>query len=193
MAQDWDSSHPSGGEGRPWRRLSSAVVHRNRWFEVRRDSVVRPDGYSDIYSHVITSGSVTVIAVDEWDRMMVTRQWIYTHGGVQWRLPGGGIESFDIDPLRAAHRELVEETGLRAARWERLGRVHGADSFTNHVDHAFLATELSQHERHLEPSEADLTLYWVPFDKALEMVASGELVHAGSVYAVLSMAVRRTS
>lgn len=193
MGPRWSlSSLEEAGEV-PWRRLDSAVVHRNQWFKVHRDLVVRPDGCEDVYSHVATHGSVTVMAVDEWDRLIFTRQWIYTHGCTQWRLPGGGIEDSDVDPLTAARRELAEETGLRAKCWEPLGKIHGADSLTNHVDNVFLATELTADQQHLDPAEADLTLWWLPFDKALELVTAGQLPHAGSAYAVLSMAVRRAS
>lgn len=175
----------------PWRRLDSVVVHRNPWFEVRQDSVLRPDGRWGTYSHVVTAGSVTVLAIDEQDRLAVTRQWIYTHAGTQWRLPGGGIEPSDAGPLAAARRELAEETGLHATKWDRLGRVNGADSLTNHVDNVFLATGLTMRERCPEPTEADLVVSWLPFPAAFELVTTGELAHAGSAYAVLSMAVRR--
>lgn len=175
----------------PWRRLDSVVVHRNPWFEVRRDSVMRPDGCQGSYSHVVTAGSVTVLAMDDRDQLAVTRQWIYTHADTQWRLPGGGIEPFDAGPLIAARRELAEETGLHATRWEPLGRINGADSLTNHVDNVFLATGLTMRERHLDPAEADLELCWLPFSRALELVTSGELAHASSAYAVLSIALRR--
>ncbi len=167
------------------------MVHRNPWFEVRRDSVVRPDGCRGSYSHVVTAGSVTVLAMDDQDQLAMTRQWIYTHAGTQWRLPGGGIEPSDTGPLAAARRELAEETGLRAARWEPLGRINGADSLTNHADNVFLATGLTMREQHLDPAEADLVLRWLPFSRALQLVTGGELTHASSAYAVLLVALRR--
>lgn len=167
------------------------MVHTNQWFEVREDSVVRPDGGHGVYSHVATRGSVTVLAVDNRDRLILTRQWIYTHGGTQWRLPGGGIDPADVGPIGAARRELAEETGLHARKWEPLGQVHGADSLTNHVDHVFLARDLTAHQQHLDPGEADLTLRWLRFAEALDLVTAGELPHAGSAYAVLTLAVRR--
>ncbi len=168
------------------------VLHTTPWFEVRRDSVIRPDGSGGTYLHVVAPGSVTVLAMDRQDRIMLTRQWIYTHESTQWRLPGGGVDPNDSDPLATARRELAEETGLNAARWERLGQVHGADSLSNHVDRIFLATELTTGEQRLEPGEADLKTRWMPFEETLDLVLSGELPHAGSAYAVLLMAVRRS-
>jgi 8-oxo-dGTP pyrophosphatase MutT (NUDIX family) len=175
----------------PWRRVDSSVVHTTPWFVVRSDAVVRPDGAADVYQHVIVPGGVTVLALGADDRVAMTRQWIYTHGGTQWRLPGGGIDAHDTNPLCAARRELAEETGLRAAEWTNLGRIHGADSLSNHVDHAFLATGLTQGVADPGGGEADLALCWLPFDEALSLVTSGHVPHAGSAYALLLLAVRR--
>jgi len=176
----------------PWRRLDSTTVHTTSWFEVRRDSVIRPDGCCDTYVHVVAPGSVTVLAMDCHGKILLTRQWVYTHESTQWRLPGGGVEQSDRDALSAARRELVEETGLNAARWDFLGQIHGADSLSNHVDRIFLATDLTSGEQRLNPGEADLQIQWMSFDSALDLVLSGELPHAGSAYAILLMAVSRS-
>jgi 8-oxo-dGTP pyrophosphatase MutT (NUDIX family) len=176
-----------------WQRLATNVVHRSPWFEVRADSVVRPDGGHGTYTHVVAPGSVTVLAIQDDDEVVLTRQWIYTHGGTEWRLPGGAVDETDSDPLAAARRELAEETGLRAAKWERLGQIHGADSLSNHVDHIFLATDLTQGEPSLEPGEADLRVRTMPFCHALDLVRQGMLPHAGSSHALLVMALRRTN
>ncbi|WP_246290640.1 NUDIX domain-containing protein [Lentzea indica] len=176
-----------------WQRLATNVVHRSQWFEVRSDDVVRPDGGHDTYTHVVAPGSVTVLAIQDDDHVVLTRQWIYTHGGTEWRLPGGAVDDADADPLAAARRELAEETGLRAEKWEPLGQIHGADSLSNHVDHIFLATGLTQGEAALEPGEADLRVRTMPFCHALDLVRQGMLPHAGSSHALLVMALRRTA
>jgi len=190
MGADPSGSRPAGTR-LPWQRLASRVVHATPWFEVRRDRVVRPDGGHDTYQHVVAPGSVTVLALDDDDRVVLTRQWVYTHGGTQWRLPGGGIDPGDPDPAAAARRELAEETGLAAARWEATGRIHGADSLSNHVDHVFLATGLTAGASTPEPGEADLEVCWMPFDQAVGLVTAGQVPHAGSAYALLLLAVRR--
>lgn len=186
-------SDESAGLVMVWQRLATSVVHRSPWFEVRSDDVVRPDGGHGTYTHVVAPGSVTVLALRDDDHVVLTRQWIYTHGGTEWRLPGGAVDDADTDPLTAARRELAEETGLRAEKWERLGQIHGADSLSNHVDHIFLATGLSEGEPTLGPGEADLRVRTLPFRHALDLVQQGMLPHAGSSHALLVMALRRTN
>jgi 8-oxo-dGDP phosphatase len=173
-----------------WRRLTSSVVHSTPWFEVRHDAVLRPDGQPDVYQHVVAPGAVTVLALDN-DQVLLTRQWVYTHGGTQWRLPGGSIDASDVDPMTAARRELIEETGLRAEKWTRIGRIQGADSLSNHVDHVFVATGLTHGRSDPGPGETDLQVCWLAFDRAVELVLNEEVPHAGSAYALLFLAVGR--
>jgi 8-oxo-dGTP pyrophosphatase MutT (NUDIX family) len=179
------------GESAPWRRLSSSLVHANPWFEVRTDQVVRPDGTRGEYARVDTRGSVSVVALDADDTVVLTRQWIYLHGGTQWRLPGGGIDADDPDPATAARRELAEETGLRAGTWQRLGGINCADSITNHVAHLFLATALTWGEPALQSGEDDLRVVRLPFDRAVGLVLRHEVPDAASAHALLLCAARR--
>lgn len=175
----------------PWRRISSSLVHDTPWFVVRQDDVVRPDGSPGTYQRVDSRGSVTVLAIDEDDRLTITRQWIYLHEGSQWRLPGGGIDITDIDPLAAAKRELAEETGLRAKNWTSMGKINCADSLTNHIDHLFLATGLTQGDASLDACEADLEVIRLPFMEAVEMAMNGQVPDAGSAHALVLLAAQR--
>jgi len=175
----------------PWRRISSSLVHVTPWFVVRQDDVVRPDGLTGTYQRVDSRGSVTVLAIDDDDCLAITQQWIYLHGGSQWRLPGGGIDVSDPDPLSAAKRELAEETGLRAENWYAMGRINCADSLTNHVDYLFLATGLTQGDSSLDPCEADLKVVLLPFLDAVQMAMNGQVPDAGSAHALVLLAARR--
>lgn len=170
---------------RPWVLKDREKVYDTRWLSVWRDEVVGPDGAGHVYDHVMLPASATVLAINAIGRVAVTRQWVYTHEQSHWRLPSGGVEQGDADPAAAARRELREETGLTARKWESLGTVNGADSTTNHRDHVFLATGLTRGHAHLDGGESDLEVHWVPFAKVLDLVMSGKMMHAGSAFAVL--------
>jgi 8-oxo-dGDP phosphatase len=176
----------------PWQQISSRLVHSCPWFIVRKDDVVRPDGSTGSYDRVETRGAVTVLAVDGEDEVVFTRQWIYLHGGIQWRLPGGGIDTDDDnDPLVAAKRELAEETGLRAQKWQPLGKINCADSMTNHVVHLFLATELTEGAKDLGAGEQDLKVVRLPFAEAVELAMRNDVPDAGSAHALVKYAAKR--
>ncbi|GAA4433148.1 NUDIX domain-containing protein [Actinokineospora soli] len=186
------STRENAAHSRPWRLLGTREVARTPYFAVHRDDVIRPDGTRSTYDHVVAPGAATVLAIDDDDRVVLTRQYIYTWGTRQWRLPGGGVEARDPDPLATAQRELAEETGLSASTWETLGRVHGADSLSNHVDHVFLATGLTSGTPSLDPGEADLDVVLLPFHEAVALVEKDQVPHAASAYALLRAALRRT-
>lgn len=175
----------------PWLTLSTVQVHATPWFTVHRDQVVRPNGTHGLYQHVISPGAVTVLAIDDTDHVVITQQWIYIHRTRQWRLPGGGVDSVDTDPLAAAQRELCEETGLTATMWEPMGRIHCADSFTNHVVHLYLATGLTQGPSRLGSGESDLVVTRLPFTTAVELAMDNKVPDAGSAHALLMLAARR--
>lgn len=182
---------PENGAACPWPLRHSHKVFSTRWLEVRHDAVIRPDGAEYYYDHVVLPESVTVLALTDQGTVPVTRQWIYTHGERQWRLPAGGVDRSDDSAAAAARRELMEETGLTAGRWRFLGTVSGADSATNHRDHVFAATELVCGNAALEPGETDLEVHWLEFDMLLDLVLNGQVRHAGSAFAVLATALRR--
>jgi 8-oxo-dGTP pyrophosphatase MutT (NUDIX family) len=169
-----------------WVRLSSDVLFSSQWFELRRDEAVRPDGARGHYDHVVVPEAVTVLAVAADGRLALLRQWIYTHHERQWRLPAGRMEPSDDRPEAAARRELLEETGVSAETFLSLGTINCGDSFSNHRDHAFLATGLTYGEATPDGGESDLELSWVPARHLLELQAAGELPHAGSTYALLA-------
>ena len=177
--------------GLGWQCLGSEELFSSHWFAVRRDDAVRPDGSRGPYDHVVAPPAVTVLARAADGLVAVTRQWIYTHAEQQWRLPAGRIDDEDASPEDAGRRELAEEAGFAAQRWVPLGFVNGADSLSNHRDHAFFATGLTDlGERRLEAGEADLELHWIPAERVVEMVLDGLLPHAGSTFAVLSAKAR---
>lgn len=180
------ADEPGKGAARGWSRLSSTVLFDSEWLQLRRDRAVRPDGSQGEYHHVVVPESVTVLAVADDGRLAVTRQWIYVHRATQWRLPSGRVESSDSGPESAARRELREETGVFAERLVVLGTINCADSFSNHREHAFLAIGLHHGGARLEAGEADLEVHWLPFERVLSLVTTGQLPHAGSCFAVLN-------
>lgn len=185
-ANDYDRN-----QARPWRRLSSRLLRTTPWFVVRQDEVLRPDGSAGTYDRIDSRGAVTVLAIYDDDHVAITRQWIYLHENVQWRLPGGGIDEGDATPLDAAKRELAEETGLRAESWTPMGRINCADSLTNHVAHLFLATGLTQGAPNLAPCESDLRVLRMPFREAVQLAMNDEVPDAGSAHALVMYAAKR--
>ena len=187
-----DSQHHEevGDTGNPWQRLSRTVVYQNAWIVVYHDEVLRPDGQPGIYGQVhYRNRAVAVVALDEQDRVLLVGQFRYTLDLYSWEIPEGGAAA-DEDLLAAAQRELREETGCSAGRWQEIARLHLSNSVSDEEAICFLATDLTPGVAEPEGTER-LQVRWVPFEEALDMVADGRITDALAVIALQRVALLR--
>ena len=181
---------PDDEKENPWRKISSREVYENPWIRVREDEVVRPDGGPGIYGVVhFKNVAVGVLAV-EGDELYLVGQYRYTLDTYSWEITEGGCAEGE-DTLDAARRELEEETGLRARRWEKLGEAHLSNSATDEYAVWYLATELTQGEQRPEGTER-IQVRRVKLREALRMALAGEMTDALSMLAVMQFHLRLT-
>lgn len=173
----------------PWRTIQSQQIYDNAWIGVREDSVIRPDGEPGIYGVVhFKNIAIGILAVED-EQLYLVGQYRYPLKQYSWEIPEGGCAEGE-DPLAAAQRELEEETGLRAAHWEKMGEAHLSNSVTDERAIWFLATGLTEGEHNPEGTE-QLQIRRVPFEQALEMSLQGEITDALSLVAIMSYRIRR--
>lgn len=176
-----------------WKKLSSRTVFENDWMQVLEDHVINPGGGENLYGHVhFKNRAVAIVALDEAGNTWLVGQDRYTLGEYSWELPMGGAP-LEEPPLEAAKRELQEETGIRAANWEELMRLHPSNSITDEMGIAYVATGLSFGETQFEETE-DLDVRKLPLPEAVDMVLDGKITDAISAAALLRInAVRKAS
>jgi 8-oxo-dGTP pyrophosphatase MutT (NUDIX family) len=175
----------------PWRTLASREVYDNAWISVREDAVVRPDGEQGIYGVVhFKNIAIGILAVED-EFIYLVGQYRYPLDRYSWEIPEGGCAEGE-DPLAAAQRELEEETGLRAANWEKMGEAHLSNSVTDEHAIWFLATGLTQGEHSPEGTE-QLNIRRVSLDEAHGMALTGEMTDALSLMAIMRYLIDRRS
>ena len=101
----------------------------------------------------------------------------------------GGV-SVETDPLAGAQRELKEETGLTAARWEQILSVRISNSVTDESGVVYVARDLQQGEPEFDDTEK-IEIRRLPFDDVVRMVTDGEISDCLSVAGVLKLASKR--
>jgi ADP-ribose pyrophosphatase len=133
--------------------ISSKMVYQGKVFGVRHDVVVEPGGKPagrDIVTH---PGSVVVLPVLNDGRILMIRQYRQTAGDYMLEVVAGRKESGENN-LKAAKRELAEETGYRAKRFREMMDVYPSPGFVEETMVAFAATGLTAGKTNFDYSES---------------------------------------
>jgi 8-oxo-dGTP pyrophosphatase MutT (NUDIX family) len=149
----------------------SRLEHQGRVVQVRTERIRYADGRSYDLDMIYHPGASAVVAVDAENRVCLVRQ--YRHG-VQdflWEIPAGKLDRGEA-PQIAAVRELTEETGVVAKRWESLSFYIPAPGLMTELVHLFLALELSVGSAAPDADE-ELELCWMPLNEAIDRCLDG--------------------
>jgi ADP-ribose pyrophosphatase len=167
------------------RLLSSRTVYRGPVFWVTTDQVLEPGGIRVRRDLIHHSGSVVVLAVDKsgsTPRMLLERQYRHAAKDFLWELPAGRIDPGEQE-LKAARRELLEETGYSAAHWRRILKFFVSPGFVAETMSVFLATGLLAGKAQPEEDEI-IQKRFVPLQVALRMVDRGTIRDAKTITSV---------
>jgi 8-oxo-dGTP pyrophosphatase MutT (NUDIX family) len=125
---------------RPWRtRSRRTILDRSPWLAVEEHTVELPDGrLVEGWPWLVGREFVNVVAVTEDGSFLVLRQVKYAVDGTSLAPVGGYLDEGE-EPLVAARRELLEETGYEAPDWTSLGRYVVDGNRGAGVGHLFLA------------------------------------------------------
>lgn len=156
--------------------VNSETLLQGSFLHVRRDTVRQPDGRLAQREYVVHPGAVVVIPLADDDRVVVERQYRHPVGRVMLEFPAGKLDPGE-DPLRCGQRELLEETGYRAAQWARAGAMHLAIAYSTEIIHIYFARGLRGGERKLDDGEF-LDVHLMPVDELLGACRNGDVTDA---------------
>lgn len=182
MSTGWPADEPD-----PWTTLDARAVYDNRWINVEERQVLNPAGNPGIYGVVhFKNLALGALAVEPDLSLWLVGQYRYPLKAYSWEIPEGG-GPLNEPPLESIRRELLEETGLTANRWELLLTMHLSNSVSDEKALIWLATDLQQLAAQPEETES-LQSICVPFDQALEAVLNGRITDSMSVAGILRLA-----
>lgn len=157
-----------------WPVRSTEYVVDSPFMRIRRDDLELPSGTIVPYYVRESYGFVMIVALTPERDVVLVRQYRYGNDSIALELPAGSLER-DEDPLACAKRELAEETGYEAARWEALVRVAAEPVRSTSVMHAYIAHDaVRTSEQQLDPTEI-IEPCTVPLDELHRLARSGEL------------------
>lgn len=174
----------------PWKTLSVRKVYGNPWLELWEERCLDPSGRPALYGKVsFRSKAVGIIPVDDAGHTWLVGQYRYCLGQYSWEIPMGG-SPHPVPVLETAARELREETGLTARRFEQILFVHTSNSVTDEEGYVFVAGDLAQGETEHESTEK-IEVLRLPLAEAVAMAMDGRITDGLSVAGLLKLAALR--
>lgn len=126
---------------RAWRIEGIEELFRHPLLRLERQTLAAGDDRREALV-VDTPDWINVIPLDGSGRVVLVRQWRFGVAAPTLEIPGGMVDPGE-DHAAAAARELLEETGYRAATWRRLGALHPNPAIQSNRISTWLATDLT--------------------------------------------------
>jgi 8-oxo-dGTP pyrophosphatase MutT (NUDIX family) len=171
---------------RPWTPQGSSSRYARGRLTLREDVWQLPDGRQLIYPVLAVGVTVGVLPFVADGQVLLVGQYRHLPRAWSWELPGGGAREGE-DPLEAAQRELREEGGYRAARFEFLTRFYPSNAYLDEVAYCYVASGLEPAPLPADDDEF-IERRIVPVAEALRMAVEGEITESVSKVALLQYA-----
>jgi ADP-ribose pyrophosphatase len=163
--------------------LTSTAVFRGVLLQVYRDEVRLPDGRTAIREYVRHPGAVMMVPLLDDGRVVLVRQFRYPLRRHFIEIPAGKIDPGE-GPLDTAKRELREECGYTAARWDHLKTIHPCIGYSDERIELYLARGLEHVEQALDDEEF-LEVLAMPLAEALAWVWAGKITEVKAVIGLM--------
>jgi ADP-ribose pyrophosphatase len=170
--------------------VSSERLYDGKVVRLRRDDVRMSDGKVAMREVVEHPGAVGIVALDEDGKILLVNQYRHPVRARLDELPAGLLDDDHESALEAAQRELAEETGMAARRWDVLVDLHTSPGISDEAIRIFLARDLYHaplDDFAPEHEEMAMTVSREPLPDALRRVMAGRITNAAAVAGILAV------
>jgi len=164
-------------------KISTTVVYKGDFLDVRQDEVLLPNGETGTREWINHPGAVVIVPILPNGEIALIKQFRYAAGSEFIELPAGKLDAGE-DPEECALRELEEEIGYRANKIKFLANIHPAIGFTNEIMGVFLAENLEKTE-HNRDNDEFLELVPTTLTEALNLVWENKITDVKSIIGLL--------
>jgi 8-oxo-dGTP pyrophosphatase MutT (NUDIX family) len=174
----------------PWKLVASSSTLETRIFTLKQHVSRSPTTEREATFQVLDAPDwVNVIALTPDGNVLLIRQFRHGTGEVTVEIPGGTVDPGE-SPLGAARRELQEETGFEAGRWEPLGVVEPNPAFLTNRTHTFLAHDARRTGPQRPDDNEEIEVEMFPLERVPELLRDGTIRHALVMCAFAHLALR---
>ena len=169
-----------------YKRLNRTLVSKGTIIDYYRDELLIPNGHIGMWDHIEHKGAAAALAVLDDGRILMVRQYRNSIERDTLEIPAGGLNPNE-DPMKAAARELKEETGYVAGHIEKLLSLYTTVAFSNEKIHIYKAYDLTKDRQHLDEDEfVDVFAYTL--DELIEMIRKGKIEDSKTIAAIMTYA-----
>lgn len=168
-----------------WRVTASRHVLKDRWISVRADDCLTDENVVIAPFYVLEYPDwVHIVALDLDDNVLLVRQYRHGQGDFSLEIPAGAIDETDADPLAAARRELLEETGCTGDLALVGVTAPNPSTHANRIHTVVARNVVRVAEPLVDPTERIETV-WTPVATALRQATNGEMMTAIQIASLL--------
>lgn len=163
--------------------IKSDCLYKGHIINLEITSVTLPDGRPATREIVRHPGGVGVVALDDDNNVYLVKQYRTPYDSILLEIPAGKLDKGE-EPLKAAERELSEETGLKADDIKYIGDFYPSVGFCDEILRMFVATGLKQGNIHPDEDEFVNTVK-MPFSDVVELALNGTIKDGKTIAAIL--------
>ena len=170
---------------KPWKQLSTEYLHRENWFSLRRDRVLKGGG-GEMYPYYVLEYSTwaSIFPVTSSGKIIMMKQYRYGLGEFSLELPGGIMDPHETEVSVAAKRELREETGYTCVEIREIAKVAPNPATSNNYMHVFFATGCEEtHTQDFDPHE-ELELIFMEVEEVKTLLRENKIIQSLHVSAL---------
>jgi ADP-ribose pyrophosphatase len=153
-------------------KISGQIVYSG-FIRIHRDEILLPDGNPSVREYVWHPGAAMIIPILPNGNVIMERQFRYCTNEEYLEFPAGKLDPGE-NPLEAAHRELLEETGYVAEEIKHLTTIHPVIGYSNERIEIFVAKNLTYKEQKLDEGEFLEVVEISPID-LIELVRNSQI------------------
>ena len=159
---------------------SSNIVFKGKVFDIKIDQILYDSGNSGVREIVLHKGGAVVLAITKEKRIILVKQYRWPLKKFFLELPAGKLEKNE-DPLDCAKRELLEETGITAEKFVKLGTIATSPGFCSELLHIYLAERLTRGIHNREEGEEGMEIFEFTLDEIKNMIMKGEIIDSKTI------------
>ena len=163
--------------------IKSEQIYKGRVVSLKKDTVLCPNGEESLREIITHRGGVGIL-VKVGDKFIIEKQFRYALGKEIYELPAGKLEA-DEEPLEAAKRECLEETGYRPLEMSHLGDMSPTCGYSTEIIHFYYCPKSEKAERHLDSDEV-IDLMYLSLEEIENMIKEDQIIDS-KILAVLTL------